>query len=271
MQKNLSETDAAADWSAAQYLRFEQVRTQPARDLVARVPKVPRSVLDVGCGPGNSTAAIAARFPSAAITGMDASPDMLEKARKAHPTFTFIEKSLSPDCRELAGSYDLVFSNACLQWIPDHKTLIPALWKHVNPGGTLAFQIPLTDAMPITPILKELKASPMWGKYLRGVHDLGTLKHDDYFGLARGLSQDVALWRTDYAQPVRGISGLVDWYMGSRLRPFTAALPAAERAPFLAAVSERFAAVYTPAADGTVLMWFPRLFVVVNKGTPSSK
>ncbi len=266
MKKNESETGAVADWSAAQYLKFEQVRTQPSRDLVARISTVPRTVLDVGCGPGNSTAAIAERFPEAQITGIDASPDMLEKARKAHPAFTFIEKSLSPDCRELEGTYDLIFSNACLQWIPDHKRLIPALWKHVNPGGTLAFQIPLTDAMPITPILEELKATSNWGRYLESVHDLGTLGQDDYFELARGLSSDFSLWRTDYAQPVAGISGLVEWYMGSRLRPFVAALPEGERAAFLAEVAARFAKMYTPLPDGTVLMWFPRLFVVVKNG-----
>lgn len=264
MKKNESETDSAADWNAAQYLKFEQVRTQPSRDLVARIPTTPRTVLDVGCGPGNSTAAIAARFPEAQITGMDASPDMLEKARKAHPTFTFVEKSLSPDCRELEETYDLIFSNACLQWVPDHETLIPALWKHVNPGGTLAFQIPLTDAMPITPILEELKASSTWGQYLAPVHDLGTLKQDDYFDLVRGLSADFSLWRTDYAQPVRGISGLVDWYMGSRLRPFVAALPEGERASFLAEVASQFAKAYTPTTDDTVLMWFPRLFVILR-------
>ena len=255
----------ANDWDAARYLKFAHSRTQPVRDLVARVTCSPRTVLDVGCGPGNSTAVLAARFPAAHLTGIDSSPAMLAQARQTHPGLAFLHVTLTPDCPEIAGNYDLVFSNACLQWIPDHATLIPALWRHVAPGGTLAFQIPLTDQMPISPILDDLGRSAPWRTYLAGVHDLGTLAQDEYFDLARGLTKDWSLWRTDYAVPVAGVAGLVDWYMGSRLRPFVAALPADLRDAFLAEVQSRFARVCTPRADGIVLMWFPRLFAVLNK------
>lgn len=253
------------DWNAEQYLKFAAIRTRPSRDLAAQIASEPRTVLDIGCGPGNSTAVLVERFPVAHITGIDSSPDMLETARAAHPGIDFRPLSLSPDCRELNEDYDLIFSNACFQWIPDHRQFLPALWRHVTEGGTLAFQIPLTDAMPITPILEKMKTSAVWGAYLAAVHDLGTLGQNDYFSIARSLSPDCTLWRTDYAQPVHGIAGVIDWYMGSRLRPFVAAVPESRRAAFVDEVAAHFSRAYSPSADGTVLMWFPRLFVVIHK------
>ena len=77
-------------WSAAQYMRFEDERTRPVRDLLAAVPDIEaRSVVDLGCGPGNSTEVLAARFPGASVTGLDSSPDMIEAARQRRPQVRF--------------------------------------------------------------------------------------------------------------------------------------------------------------------------------------
>src|SRR3954463_16393177 len=128
-------------WDAAQYLRFAGERTRPAVDLLARVPvDSPRSIADLGCGPGNSTALLRARWPDAEIVGVDSSPEMLRDARASGVRARFIEADITqwtPD-----EPYDLVFSNAVLQWIGDHESLVPRLFSFVRPGGVLAFQVP---------------------------------------------------------------------------------------------------------------------------------
>ena len=108
-----SKTSAANDWNALQYLKFERERTQPSRDLAARIElEAPSRILDLGCGPGNSTQVLRERFPSADILGIDSSPDMIRRARKQYPELTFDSVSLTPDCGEIVGMYDVIFSNA---------------------------------------------------------------------------------------------------------------------------------------------------------------
>ena len=117
---------AKPDWDAAQYLRFEDERTRPPADLLARVPlSEPRRCIDLGCGPGNSTELVAARFPGAVNEGLDSSPDMLEKARKRLPNLSFVLGDVNT-WSDAAG-YDLIFANAVLQWLPDHQGLFPRL------------------------------------------------------------------------------------------------------------------------------------------------
>ena len=130
-----------ADWDTGQYLKFADERTRPAADLLARVPlDAPARVVDLGCGPGNSTALLSARFPRAAITGLDSSPAMLEEARRTLPALTFVEADLATWAPDVPP--DLIFANAVLQWLPDHAALLPRLAGFLAPGGCLAVQVP---------------------------------------------------------------------------------------------------------------------------------
>src|ERR1700751_725927 len=128
-------------WSAAQYVKFEQERTRPVRDLVARIPNAEIvSAADIGCGPGNSTEILRGRYPAARFVGIDSSPDMIKAARERLRDIAFEVAEI----REWRPneSPDVILANAVLQWIPDHEALFPALIAKLNPGGALAVQMP---------------------------------------------------------------------------------------------------------------------------------
>ena len=144
-------------WSAAQYVKFEQERTRPVRDLVAAdSARAPRSAADIGCGPGNSTEVLRERYPEARIVGVDSSPDMIEAARKRLPGIAFEVA----DIREWRPKepFDVILANAVLQWIPDHETLLPALIGALAPGGALAVQMPDNLDEPSHRLMREVAA-----------------------------------------------------------------------------------------------------------------
>lgn len=144
-----------SDWNSKQYTKFEKERTQPSVDLISRLDISPKTVLDIGCGPGNSTNRLYERFPSAEIIGIDSSENMLETARKSYPNLKF-EKCFVPDGLEKFGKFDLIFSNACLHWIPNHGELLPKLVERLNDGGVLAVQMPLVQTAEFYKLLNSL-------------------------------------------------------------------------------------------------------------------
>ncbi len=156
---------AAPDWNAAQYLRFEDERTRPSVDLLARVPLTkPERCIDLGCGPGNSTELVAARFPQAQVEGLDSSPDMLDKARKRLPQLSFTLGDVASWLVE--GGYDLIFANAVLQWLPDHAALFPHLVRSLKPGGCLAVQMPDNLDRPSHVAMREVAMEQPWATKL---------------------------------------------------------------------------------------------------------
>ena len=143
-------------WNPEQYLQFEKERTQPAIDLANRIPqKAVDRVLDVGCGPGNSTKVLAERLPGARVLGIDRSLEMIEVAKEQHPALQFIQWDASQDLEGLGPSFDVIFSNACIQWIPDHPALLGRFMDRLNPGGILAVQVPMNNREPIHQIIQE--------------------------------------------------------------------------------------------------------------------
>lgn len=148
--------------TAALIFAIALIRTQPARDLAGRIAlKRPRGILDIGCGPGNSTAVLKEMFPQAAILGIDNSKEMIEKARTAHPDIPFQLCDITGGLEE-CKTYDIIFSNACLQWVAGHRKLIPALFNKLNRGGVLAVQMPMNGQETIYRILDEVLSEPQW-------------------------------------------------------------------------------------------------------------
>jgi trans-aconitate 2-methyltransferase len=255
-------------WSASQYTKFEDERTRPVRDLLAQVRN--RNVahaVDIGCGPGNSTELLRARFPEAVVTGMDSSADMIEAARKRLPGVRFeiddIAGWRSP------GPYDVILANAALQWVPDHAALLPALLAKLAPGGSLAVQVPDNLEEPAHRAMRALAADGAWAGKLAGASAARAERQgaDWYYRTLRdGGAAAVDVWRTTYHHPLAGGAGaVVEWFKGTGLRPFLDPLDPAERVAYLARYEAAVAEAYPALPDGTVLLPFPRLFFVATR------
>lgn len=255
-----------ADWSSTQYLKFADERTRAARDLLAQVPlKAPRLVYDLGCGPGNSTELLIARFPEARVIGLDSSPDMLAKARQSCPQAHFIEADLAR--WQPMEEPDLLFANAVFQWVPDHLEVLGRLLATLPKGGVLAVQMPDNLDEPSHAAMRATAAQGPWAAKLevpgRARDPLPSTPA--YYAALKPQASRVDIWHTIYNHPLDGADGIVEWVKGTGLRPYIDPLDESERNAYLAQYRERIAKAYPAAADGKVLLRFPRLFIVCVK------
>lgn len=252
-----------SDWSASQYLKFEDERTRPPRDLLAQVPlDRPRRVVDLGCGPGNSTELLIERFPDADIIGLDSSPDMLQQARERLPKCTFIQADISswmPDAET-----DLLFANAVFQWVPDHTAVLKRLLSALPDGGVLAVQMPDNTGEPALTLMRKVAMEGSWSANPAlsdaGRTDLPT--PGGYYDLLKPACRHLDVWHIHYNHVMAGHEAIVEWFKGSALRPYLNALDAEAGRKFLAAFTAEIAKAYPTRFDGKVLLRFPRLFIV---------
>jgi trans-aconitate 2-methyltransferase len=255
-----------ADWSSTQYLKFADERTRAARDLLAQVPlENPRLVYDLGCGPGNSTELLIARYPEARVIGVDSSPDMLAKARQSYRQAQFIEDDVArwqPEKRA-----DLLFANAVFQWVPDHLAVLCRLLKALPKGAVLAVQMPDNLDEPSHAAMRETAAESPWAEKLG---KLGRVRDrlpspGTYYDALKAEAAQVDIWHTIYNHPLDGADGIVEWVKGTGLRPYIDPLDQDERKAYLVRYRERIAKAYPLARDGKALLRFPRLFIVCVK------
>jgi trans-aconitate 2-methyltransferase len=254
------------DWNARQYLRFEDERTRPARDLLAQVPlQQARRVVDLGCGPGNSTELLVERFPDATVTGVDASKDMLRMARERLPRCVFVEADIANWIpRE---PLDLVFANAVLQWVPNHQGVMARVLEALPEGGVLAVQMPDNTREPSHACIREVARREPWAKSLASAEaarpDLPS--PESYYDLLKPLCRRIEIWHTVYEHVMDGPKAIVEWFKGSTLLPYLSALDASTANDFLEAYTAEIARHYPPRFDGQILLRFPRLFVVATR------
>ncbi|MFJ2831567.1 trans-aconitate 2-methyltransferase [Streptomyces sp. NPDC087263] len=266
-------TPTAPTWDPSQYLRHADHRARPFADLLARVPALPRTparIADLGCGPGNVTALLAERWPAAHITGYDNSPEMLAKAAAlAGPTPGGGRLDFATgDARTWTPSapYDLIISNATLQWVPGHTDSFAAWVTGLAPGGTFAFQVPGNFDAPSHRLMRELAHSARWKNRLADA-----LRHDDavhtpaaYLEHLTALGCTADVWETTYLHLLEGEDPVLDWVKGTGLRPILTELGAADSEAFVAEYRAALREAYPATEHGTVFP-FRRIFAVARR------
>ena len=267
-------------WDPERYLRYADERSRPFHELLARVPvDGPRTVVDLGCGPGQLTATLTQRWPEAEVLGLDSSPEMITAAEAhAGPRLRFGVQDLRDFVRDRAsrrsapdapgddvpGEFDVIVSNATLQWVDDHRSVLPGLVDALAPGGWLAFQVPGNQNEPSHTLLHELGSDPRFaeatGRIPRRVMPPASVYVDD---LTR-LGCDVDAWETTYLHVLPGDDAVFNWVSGTGARPYLQALPDDLRAEFVLDYRALLAEAYPQQPYGTVLP-FRRIFAVAHK------
>jgi trans-aconitate 2-methyltransferase len=196
---------------------------------------------------------------------MDNSPEMIARARESHPAGTWILADAATWDPGAPG--DLVFSNAALQWLPNHDFLIPRLMGLVAPGGCLAVQVPAQGGPLIRASMRAIARLPRWRDRM-GEAEGALVFHEAgyYYDLLGPLAARVDLWETTYHHVLASHQALVDWFESTGMRPYLDRLPDEEaRADFKGEVLAACRGDYPPARDGKVIMPFRRLFFVAWK------
>jgi trans-aconitate 2-methyltransferase len=246
-----------------QYARFSDERSRPFFNLVERVPqRAFHSIVDLGCGSGELTVALAERWPEAQVLGIDNSPQMLSKsgAYAIDGRLSFVEQ----DVRDFETPADLIFSNATLQWLGDHPTLFPRLASLVNPGGVLAVQMPFSHVLPSHLLMEETVRDGPWAPKLAGWQRFQVQPLSWYVELLMDLGFSVDAWETTYYFVLQGEDPILEWVKGTSLQPVINSLDDGERAEFTSRYAARLREAYPPAPQGTIYP-FRRIFFVASR------
>jgi trans-aconitate 2-methyltransferase len=251
-------------WDAEQYLRFEAERARPFFDLVAAIEHPhPRTVVDLGCGPGGLTATLLARWPEEVIWGIDASDEMIDHALRRAVIDRLRFERADVSRWQAPGPLDVILSNASFQWIPDHLALFDHFVPQLAEGGWLAFQVPNNFDEPSHEALRDVMAMEGWADVLRNVVQAAVERPEWYVERLSERGLTVSTWEMIYYHVLQGDTPVLDWLLGTTLRPVLALLDADRQARFLDELSGRLAAAYAARSIGTVFP-FRRIFVVAK-------
>lgn len=253
-------------WNPDLYLRYAAYRARPAEDLMPRLNiTVPGDIYDLGCGPGTLTVKLKERWSDRRVIGVDASPEMLAKAREKFPdTIQWREEDIARWTATAPAA--MVFTNAALHWLSDHETLLPRIMGQIAPGGLFAMQVPVSGPQPYHKCIEKVAASPKWRERFKRVYP-----HPDplpvrvNYDLLSPLASEIDVWETDYHHVLEGEHPVTEWISSTGLVPFLSALPEAEHPAFLADYSACTDAAYPRQKDGTVLFTMHRLFIVARR------
>ncbi len=256
-----------SDWNPDQYLQFRNERTQPSIDLVRRInfPGSPEKIIDIGCGPGNSTQVLLQRWPDAICTGIDNSPAMIEKAKKDFPGQEWI---LSDALHfESDHPFDILFSNAAIQWIPNHKKLFDKLTDMLSKNGVIAIQIPKFQDMVLGQILQSVSGKKRWKKKTEGCSELFTY-HDFtyYYDLLADQTKQIDMWETDYMHVMPSHAAIIEWSRSTGLKPYLDRMAdEKEKKDFEEDLLTEIKKQYPKQKNSHVLFPFKRLFFIGYK------
>src|SRR5215471_8095134 len=246
-------------WDPGQYRLFGGERSRPFYELIGQIGATsPRRVVDLGCGPGELTAELSRRWPSADVLGIDSSEDMISAANEVLaglPSGTRLRFERQ-DARDWQPDQpvDVLVSNALLQWIPDHDKLLIRWARQLADGGWLAFQLPGNYDQPSHLELRKFAAAPRWRPLLADVElNRQAASPAEYLDLLASEGFEVNAWETTYLHVLTGEDPVLRWYLGTGLRPVLDALDQDQAAEFLAEFGLAMRRAYPAARYGTVL------------------
>jgi trans-aconitate 2-methyltransferase len=254
----------AMEWDPTQYLSFGDHRLRPFVELLQRFDVSARRVVDLGCGPGNATVLLNARWPEAVVLGVDESPEMIAQAKARE-----IEGRLSFQLGDLRGfrppeKVDVLISNATFQWVPGHRELFPHFVEMLAPGGAFGFQVPGMQESRSHMLQYELASSVPYADKLASQLRLNSIDStESYIETLSALGCDMDAWETTYFQVLQGQDAVLEWTKGSSLRPFTSVLDPDEASDFTERYRVALAQAYPATSQGTIYP-FRRVFVVAH-------
>lgn len=253
-------------WNPQLYLKYGNERTQPSIDLAARIAhQNPTRVVDLGCGPGNSTRILKAQWPKAQIMGLDSSSEMIKQAAEIDSEMEWILADIvewKPD-----KCFDIIFSNAALQWVPHHQALFPSLIEKLNVSGVLAVQVPYHYKSRLHDVIWQVSKHADWTDLMEGARNALT-SHDAYFyyDILSPICRKVDIWYTEYFHQMESPTAILQWISGTGLRPFLETLSSMEdQERFKKEVLAGYVKAYPRQVDGKVLFPFKRQFIMATK------
>lgn len=254
----------AVSWDPTRYLQFSGDRARPFVDLLARVTRHDaRSVVDLGCGPGNLTPLVRSAFPDASLVAVDSSPEMIDRARVDDPDTEYLLADVAtwaPD-----GPVDAMVSNALFQWLPDRLDVIRRLAGSVSPGGVFALQVPANGDSPSHRLLFEIAGRGPYAEHTADVTDRFFVDGPElYLDLFASLGWSSDAWQTTYLHVLQGDDPVFDWVSGTGARPVLQALPDGLREQFVDEYKAALRDAYPRQPFGTVLP-FTRTFCVATQ------
>lgn len=254
-------------WDPQQYLAYGDLRMRPGLDLLARIPvEDPERVVDLGCGPGTLTLALAERWPTAEVAGVDASEEMLADAVARDPDRRVSWMPGDLAAWTAAHRVDVVYSNAALHWVDDHPRVLTHWLGQVAPRGVIAFQVPTNFDEPSHTVVAEVADDAAWRSRLAPrLRDHPVLPAHRYHRLLAPLVDQLDVWETTYWHALTGKDPVLEWIRGSVLRPVLPELSPTERESFLERVAAGLREAYPADEVGTTLFPFRRLFVVARR------
>lgn len=253
-------------WNASHYLRYGTERTRAAADLLARINlRTPHNIVDIGCGPGNSTALLWRRWPESKVVGIDNSTEMITAARETHPDRQWLQCDASQ--WNPTTTFALIFSNAALMWLPEHENLVQRLFSKVAPGGALAFQIPSANYAMVRRLIFDISHAAQWEEKMHSPRSLLTMESPAfYYDTLVADASSLDIWETEYMHVMDSHMAIVDWIRSTGLRPFLEALDTeAQRQTFTNELYQRVTTAYELRLDGKVLFPFRRTFVIAYR------
>lgn len=254
------------DWNPELYLKFKEERTQPAIDLTRRINvENPEKIMDVGCGPGNSTKVLYRRWPESEIIGIDNSASMIESAQKNYPEMEWRVKDITR--METEEKYDIIFSNATIQWIKDQEKLINDLVKMLKDKGALAVQVPQYRNMPVSQAIERVSFNKRWKEQTSQANNDFTFHHSDYYyNILSGKLKSITMWETSYFHIMPSHQEIVEMIKSTGMRTFLDRLDTREeKIEFEKDVFKEITRAYPGQKNGKVLFPFERLFFIGYK------